>query len=225
MRPWKGGDAEDDLLGDGLVVGEDRGDEAALAAVGERDRVVEVVVGHDVETGPNASTSWIAGLPQRVVGVEQDRVEEGALLGVAGGDASTASGSPATISASWRSSRMRSRTSSRWSRLASAPMRVASSAGSPRAVLARRSPRAATSASVKARGAMARRMAVHFCPAFTVISRATSLTNRSNSGVPGAASGPRIEALRLSASVVKRTEFSTIAGMRLRACGRSRPSR
>jgi hypothetical protein len=41
------------------------------------------------------------------------------------------------------------------------------------------------------RGAMARRMAVHFCPALTVISRATSLMKASNSGVPGAASGPR----------------------------------
>ena len=40
-----------------------------------------------VETGPKASTSWMAVLAQRVVGVEDDRVEEGALLGVAGGDA------------------------------------------------------------------------------------------------------------------------------------------
>ena len=64
---------------------------------------------------------------------------------------------------------------------------------------------------MKARGAITRRMAVHFCPAFTVISRATSLTKRSNSGVPGPASGPRIAALRLSASIVKRVEFSTIA--------------
>ena len=66
---------------------------------------------------------------------------------------------------------------------------------------------------MKARGAMTRRMAVHFWPAFTVISRATSLTKRSNSGVPGAASGPRIAALRLSASMVKRMEFSTIAAL------------
>ena len=59
---------------------------------------------------------------------------------------------------------------------------------------------------------MTRRMAVHFWPAFAVISRATSRTKRSNSGVPGPASGPRIAAFRLSASMVKRTEFSTIAG-------------
>ena len=59
---------------------------------------------------------------------------------------------------------------------------------------------------------MARRMAVHFWPALTVISRATSLTNRSNSGVPGAASGPRIEALRLSRSATKRTLSRAITG-------------
>ena len=35
-----------------------------------------------------------------------------------------------------------------------------------------------------AAGTMTRRIAVHFCPAFTVISRATSLMKMSNSGVP-----------------------------------------
>ena len=59
---------------------------------------------------------------------------------------------------------------------------------------------------------MARRMAVHFCPAFTVISVATSLTNRSNSGVPGAASGPSTEALRLSCSATKRTDSRMTVG-------------
>jgi hypothetical protein len=55
-------------------------------------------------------------------------------------------------------------------------------------------------------------MAVHFCPAFTVISVATSLMNRSNSGVPGAASGPRSEALRLSCSATKRTDSRMTVG-------------
>ena len=50
-------------------------------------------------------------------------------------------------------------------------------------------------------------MAVHFCPALTVISRTTSRTNRSSSGVPAVASGPRIEELSESVSEVKRTEF------------------
>ena len=40
-----------------------------------------------------------------------------------------------------------------------------------------------------ARGTMARRIAVHFWPALTVISRATSLTNRSNSSSSGVTSG------------------------------------
>ena len=54
-------------------------------------------------------------------------------------------------------------------------------------------------------------MAVHFCPAFTVISFTTSFTNRSNSSLPGAASGPSIEKLSESASVLKRTLLSRIA--------------
>jgi len=44
-------------------------------------------------------------------------------------------------------------------------------------------------------------MAVHFCPALTVISRTTSLTNRSNSGVPGTASRPKM--LEFSESVFR----------------------
>jgi hypothetical protein len=59
---------------------------------------------------------------------------------------------------------------------------------------------------------MARRIAVHFCPAFTVISRAISLMNKSNSGVPGPASGPRTDALRLSRSAMKRTDSRAITG-------------
>ena len=54
-------------------------------------------------------------------------------------------------------------------------MRVSSARGSPTLVFASRSPRACSTASRYCAGAMARRMAVHFCPAFTVISVATSL--------------------------------------------------
>ena len=42
-------------------------------------------------------------------------------------------------------------------------------------------------------------MAVHFCPALVVISLRTSLMNRSNSGVPGVESKPRIEQFKESA--------------------------
>ena len=83
----EGGEAEDGLLGDGLVVGEDRGDEAALAAPGQRDGLVEVVVGHDGGDRAEGLDVVDGGLAQRLVGVEEDRVEEGAGLGVAGGDA------------------------------------------------------------------------------------------------------------------------------------------
>ena len=107
--------------------------------------------------------------------------------------------------------RRRARISS-WARLASAPIWVASSRGSPIRTLARRADSASCTASRCSAGAMARRMAVHFCPALAVISRATSLMNRSNSGVPGAASGPRIEALRLSRSATKRTDSRPITG-------------
>ena len=55
---------------------------------------------------------------------------------------------------------------------------------------------------------MAFRIAVHFCPAFTVISRTTSRTNRSSSGDPGPASGPRIEELSESVSEVNRTALA-----------------
>ncbi len=67
----------------------------------------------------------------------------------------------------------------------SAPIRLSLSRGSPTLVAASRSRIAASTASRCSAGAMARRMAVHFCPALTVISLTTSLTNRSNSGVPG----------------------------------------
>ena len=55
-------------------------------------------------------------------------------------------------------------------------------------------------------------MAVHFWPALTVISRATSATNRSNSVVPGTAAGPRIAAFSESASALKRTDRPTRFG-------------
>jgi hypothetical protein len=78
--------------------------------------------------------------------------------------------------------------------------------------LASRAESASCTASIFWAGAMARRMAVHFCPALTVISRTISFTNRSNSGVPGPASGPRTEALRLSRSAMKRTLSRAMTG-------------
>ena len=65
-------------------------------------------------------------------------------------------------------------------------------------------------------GTNARRIAVHFWPALTVISVTSCVTYRSNSGVPGPASGPRIEQLSESASALNRTERPTTTG-----CARS----
>ena len=64
----------------------------------------------------------------------------------------------------------------------------------------------------RAAGTIAFLMAVHFCPAFTVISRTTSRTNSSSSGVPAPASGPRTEELSESVSEVKRTELALTTG-------------
>ena len=59
---------------------------------------------------------------------------------------------------------------------------------------------ASTASSTKASGTSALRIAVHFWPALTVSSRVTSRMNRSNSALPGAASGrknARVERVRL----------------------------
>ena len=56
---------------------------------------------------------------------------------------------------------------------------------------------------------MARRIAVHFCPAFTVISRTTSFTNKSNSSSSGVTSGAKIAQLSESASALNGMLFFT----------------
>jgi hypothetical protein len=55
-------------------------------------------------------------------------------------------------------------------------------------------------------------MAVHFWPAFTVISRATSLTKRSNSSSSGVTSGARIAQFSESASALNGIECFTMLG-------------
>ena len=115
------------------------------------------------------------------------------------------SGSPCTSSADARSAWTALRTSSRWSRLASAPIRTPSLVGLPTVIFASRATSASTTASAMAAGTMTRRIAVHFCPALTVISVTTPLTNRSSSGSSTVTSGPRIEQLSESASTPSRT--------------------
>ena len=73
---------------------------------------------------------------------------------------------------------------------------------------------AAAAVSYSASGTSTRRMAVHFWPDFTVISRATSFTSRSSAAWVSSAVAPgssRAE-LTLSASMFTRTERCTTAG-------------
>ena len=83
-------------------------------------------------------------------------------------------------------------------------MVTAASAGLPVTTLASRAIKASRAASNCPRGTSTRRIAVHFCPAFCVISRATSRTNAPNAALSGAASGASTAAFKLSASMLKR---------------------
>ena len=58
-------------------------------------------------------------------------------------------------------------------------------------------------------------MAVHFCPAFTVISFLTSLMKISHSGMEGETSSPSTMQLSESASIVKGTFCARILGFDL----------
>ena len=89
---------------------------------------------------------------------------------------STFSGSPNTMRPAPARALTPRRTSARCSRLASAPIRTPSLAGLPTVVVARRADTASTTASTCCSGTKARRIAVHFCPALTVISVTRLLT-------------------------------------------------
>src|SRR5262245_29290900 len=96
---------------------------------------------------------------------------------------------PQTIVASFASLPIPCNTLACCARLTTGPMRVASVRGSPTVILASRADSASATAPARSAGASTRRMAVHFWPALTVISRATSLMKASNAGVPGPADG------------------------------------
>ena len=102
-------------------------------------------------------------------------------------------------------------------------MRTASWRGLPTVVLASRAVMALAAWSYRAAGTKTRRMAVHFCPDLTVISRATSLASSSNAA-SGAASGSSSAELTLSASMLTRTERWATAGCdRIRAAVSAEP--
>src|ERR1700704_6369560 len=147
-----------------------------------------------VHTGPKASTEWIArALP---ASRQYNRVGDTKAPRSASAPTGCAlPASPYTTSASRLSLPSCSRTSRRWLKEATGPMRTLSSRGSPTTILPSALRSASMTSVTRLAGTIAFLMAVHFWPAFTVISRTTSRTNRSSSGVPAPASGPSTEEL------------------------------
>ena len=140
------------------------------------------VYGSSVATGPNASTS--CGSARSGSSARSSTGDRNAPRAASAPITSTCSGSPDTMVPAPSSALSDRRTSSRCSRLASAPIRTSGLAGLPTVTFASRSRAAAVTASISGAGTNARRIAVHFCPALTVISVTSCLTYRSNSGVP-----------------------------------------
>ncbi len=132
------------------------------------------VYGSSVDTGPNASTS--CGSARCGSSALSSTGDRNAPRSASAPTTSTWSGSPNTMRPASLSAFSERRTSSRCSRLASAPMRTSGFEGSPTLMRARRSHTASCTSSSSSAGTKARRMAVHFCPAFTVISVTSCLT-------------------------------------------------
>ena len=157
-----------------------------------------------VDTGPNASTSWTAvdvqgsSVRSRIGSQEGAAGEPGERVGIADDDPRAGGHQLGDLA---RGHRRAAR------RLTSAPIRFLVARVADLGRLQPVPDRGLDRVEMLRPGAMARRMAVHFCPALTVISVTTSLTNRSNSGVPGAASGPSSEAFRLSCSATNLHRF------------------
>lgn len=124
-------------------------------------------------TGPNASTSCTAGAVASANFSSIGSTNAPSAATPAGASVVPMTSSPPASCSlrTWRS------TSSRWPVEASGPIVVPSWRGSPTTTRsASRSRTASTSASTDAAGTIARRMAVHFCPAFEVISVTSCLT-------------------------------------------------
>ncbi len=162
----------------GRVVGEDGGHKRASAAIGKRQRMAEVAIGHD---GGDRSEGLDRVDAHRTIGigaVEQHRRHEGAVLGVRALDAQ-----------SCRVAEHAPRLGGDEGRLVVARRRAgrgspARPCGSSRCAdrrprswpAAPRSPRSRRPCALA--GTMMRRIAVHFWPALAVISRCTSRTKR-----------------------------------------------
>ena len=123
------GQAEHDGARDGPVVGDHGADQAAGPARGEGDCLVEVVVGR-APSRP-VRTVRCRAVRSRPRVARSSTGDMKAPRSASASTTSTVSGSPKTSSAEPRSAWTALRTSSRWSRLASAPIRTSSLAGLP----------------------------------------------------------------------------------------------
>ena len=74
-----GAGAEHEFLRGARVVGEERQSEAAHAAIGERDGVVEVAIGHQRRNRAERLDIVHGARPPRIVGAQQDRADEVAV--------------------------------------------------------------------------------------------------------------------------------------------------
>ena len=163
-------------------------------------------------TGPNTSTR--CGVLER----SDARNSVGSTNAPRSGFASTsARGSPRNVtSQSADSAAMPSSTAPRCAGFASGPMVTVAFTGSPTMTRASSAPTASSTTACISRGTRTRLMAVHFWPAFEVISRTISWQRRVNAGVPTRCPGPRMAALTLPVSRLSRAPRENAA------CARSR---
>ena len=170
----EGADAEDEIGRRGGIVGVEGGHEAAVAAIGERDGLIEPVIAHHRADRAEGLDAVHVGGADRVRAVQEQRRKEGAALAVRALDREVVgiADDDVRFAPQLRHLRAARRGADRGRR--PVPCGRSRVRGLPTLILESRSPRAAITAGTCAFGAMARRMAVHFCPAFTVISFTTS---------------------------------------------------
>ena len=164
-----------------------------------------------VAAGPNTSTSCTA----RALSVLLSLSKVGATkadLALSMPSSSGASAPPQTIAASQAKRRIPSNAAACCARVTRGPMRVSACRGSPTLVVLSFPESASATASAISAGTKMRRIAVHFCPALTVISRTVSRTKASNAAPAGEASGASNAALMLSASIFTGTFLATALG-------------
>jgi len=176
-----------------------------------RHGLIKVVVRQQGADGPNASTWW-TGAANTSFGAEQDRGQERAPLGVRAVTV-TLSVSPDTgrVAGASRATALADLVALAEAGLAR-PSCTPGSGGLPTHPSASRAATASATASASPAGTSARRIAVHFCPAFTVISVTSWSTVQAELGVVHGHVRPRIEQFSESASALKRTARPATTG-------------